>query len=80
MLCTCILHFFTFRRRSCSFYDVKRPDLQVCGRHEQMSYFVFLPLKRWLQFNSRIVRAHFESVMTLNNYEVIAETRSYIFR
>ena len=35
---------------------------------------------RWFQFNSRIVRTHFASVMTLNNWEMIAETRSYIFR
>ena len=45
----------------------------------QMFNFVFLPLKRWFQFNSRIVRTHFASVMTLNNWEVIAETPSYIF-
>ena len=46
----------------------------------QMFNFVFLPLKRWLQFNSRIVRTHFASVMTLHNSEMIAETRSYISR
>ena len=45
-----------------------------------MFNFVFLSLKRWLQFNSRIVRTHFASVMTLNNQEMIPETRSYIFR
>ena len=36
--------------------------------------------KRWFQFNSRIVRTHFSSKMTLNNCEIIAETGSYIFR
>ena len=41
----------------------------------QMLNFVFL----WFQFNSRIVRIHFASVMTLN-CKIIAETRSYIFR
>ena len=30
--------------------------------------------------NSRIVRTHFAIVITLNNWETIAETRSYIFR
>ena len=40
----------------------------------------FLSLRRWFQFNSRIVRTHFASVMILNNWEMIAETRSYIFR
>ena len=33
----------------------------------QMFNFVFLSVKRWFQFNSRIVRTHFASVMTLNN-------------
>ena len=46
----------------------------------QMFNFVFLSLKRWFQFNSRKVRTHFATVMTLNNWEMIAETRSYIFR
>ena len=45
----------------------------------QMFNFVSLPLKRWFQFNSRIVWTHFASVMTLNNSEMIAEMRSYIF-
>ena len=35
---------------------------------------------RWFQFNSRIVRTHFSSIMTLNNLKMIAETRSCIFR
>ena len=46
----------------------------------QMFNFVFLCPKRWFQFNSRIVRTHFSSKMTLNNWKMIAETRSYIFR
>ena len=46
----------------------------------QMFNFVFLSLKRWFQFNSRIVGTHFATVMTLNNWEMITETRSYIFR
>ena len=37
-------------------------------------------LKRWFQFNSRIVKAHFSGIMTLNNWKMIAETRSDIFR
>ena len=41
-------------------------------------YFVLLPQKRWFQFNSRIVRTHFASAMTLNNCDIIEETRSYI--
>ena len=32
--CTCIFHFLTFCRRSRSFYDVKWPVLQLCGRRE----------------------------------------------
>ena len=46
----------------------------------QMLIFVFLCPKRWFQFNSRIVRTNFSSIMTLNNWNMIAETRSYIFR
>ena len=46
----------------------------------QMFNFVFICPKRWLQFNSRIVRTHSSSIMTLNNWKMIAETRSYIFR
>ena len=42
--------------------------------------FAFQSLKRWFHFNSRIVRTHFASVMTLNNWEMIAEMQSYIFR
>ena len=46
----------------------------------QMFNFVFLCLKRWFQFNSRIVRTHFSSKITFNNWKMIAEPRSYIFR
>ena len=46
----------------------------------QMLIFVFLCPKRWFQFNSRIVRTHFSSKMTLNNWKMIAETGSFIFR
>ena len=45
-----------------------------------MFNFVFLCPMRWFQFNSRIVRTHFASMMTLDNWKMIAETRSYIFR
>ena len=46
----------------------------------QMFNFVFLCPKRWFQFNSRIVRTHFSSIMSLNNWKMFAETRSHIFR
>ena len=46
----------------------------------QMFNFVFLSPKRWFQFNSRIVITHFSSIMSLNNWKMIAETRSHIFR
>ena len=46
----------------------------------QIFKFVFLYSKRLFQFNSRTVRAHFWSIMTLNNCKMIAETRGYIFR
>ena len=46
----------------------------------QMFNFVLLCPKRWFQINSRMVRTHFSGIMTLNNWKIIAETRSYIFR
>ena len=46
----------------------------------QMFNFVFLCPKHWFQFNSKRVRRHFSSIMTLNNWKIIAETQSYIFR
>jgi len=46
----------------------------------QMLVFIFLCPKRWFQFNSRIVRTHFSSIRTLNNWKMIAEPRSYISR
>ena len=46
----------------------------------QMFNFVFLCPKRWFQINSRTFRRHFSSIMALNNWKMIAEKRSYIFR
>ena len=46
----------------------------------QMFNFVSLYRKRWFRFDSRIVRTHFSSIRTLNNWKMIAETRSCIFR
>ena len=46
----------------------------------QMLVFVFLYPKRWFQFNFRIVRTHFSSIMSLNNWKMFAETQSHIFR
>ena len=46
----------------------------------EMLIFVFLCPKRWFQFNHRIVRTHFSSIMTLSNWKMIAKPRSYIFR
>ena len=40
----------------------------------QMFNFVFLCLKRWFQFISRIVRTHFSSIMSLNIRKMIAKT------
>ena len=45
----------------------------------QMFNFVLLCPKRWFQFNSRIVRTHFSSIMTVNNWKMIAETRSFFY-
>ena len=52
-------------------------DVSICW---QMFNFVFLCPKCWFQINSRTVRWHFSSIMTLNKWKIIAEKRSYIFR
>ena len=52
-------------------------EVSICW---QMFNFVCLCPKPWFQFISRIVRAHFSRKMTLNNWKMIAETRSCIFR
>ena len=84
-----LFFFLTLWRRSLSFYDVKRLVLQLCGRREHMIRNVqFCPLMLQAGHNSRTVRTHslstiFKhslSIMTLNNWKMIAETRSYIFR
>ena len=67
------VHSTTWNDLFCSCAD----DVSVCW---QMFNLVFLSLKLCFQCNSRIVRTHFASVMTLNNWEMIAETRSYTFR
>ena len=47
----------------------------------QMFNFVCLCPKRWFQFNSRIVRTHFFlSIISLNNWKMIAKPRGHIFR
>ena len=46
----------------------------------QMFNYILLCPKCWFQFNSRIVRTHFSSIMSLNNGKMMAETRSHIFR
>ena len=68
-----LVHSTTWNDLFCSCVD----DVSIWW---QMLIFVFLCPKRWFQFNSRIVRAHFSSIMTLSNWEMIAEPRSYIFR
>ena len=45
----------------------------------QMFNFLLLSQKRWFQFIATIVRTDFVSVTRLNNWEMIAETQSYIF-
>ena len=52
-------------------------DVSICWH---MFSFVILCPKRWFQINSRTVRRHFSSIMTLNNWKMIAEKWSFIFR
>ena len=73
MFCACNFHLWEFRDFAYVFVlsnDVKRDD--KCS--------ILSPsLKRSFQFNSRIVVTQCASVMTSNNWEMIAETLSYIF-
>ena len=52
-------------------------DVSICWH---MFNFVFLCPNRCFQINSRAVRRHFSSIMTLNNWKMIAEKQSYIFK
>ena len=71
--------FLTFRSLSATWNDLFCSCVDDVTIWWQMFNFVFLSLKRWFKFNSRIVRTHFASVFSLNNQEIIAETRSYRF-
>ena len=84
LFCFCFVLFFwhfvdvlvlftTWNEQFCSWVD----DVSAWW---QMFNFVFLCPKRWFQLNSRTVRTHFLSIMSLNNWKMIAETRSYFFR
>ena len=82
-LCTCSFHFWHFADvlvLSATWNDLFCSCVDEATIWWQMFTFVFLSLKRWFQFNSQIVRTPFASVMILNNWEMITETRSYIFR
>ena len=64
----------TWKDLSCSCVD----DVNIWW---QMFSFVFLcPKGCRVPSHSRIVRIHFSSIMTSNNWTMIAETRSYIFK
>ena len=63
----------TWNDQFCSWVD----DISIWW---QMFNCVFLCPKRRFQLNFRIVRTHFSSIMSLNNWKMIAETRIYIFR
>ena len=68
-----LVHSTSWNHLFCSCVDDASIRWQMCN-------FVFSCPKRSFQFNSRMVRTHFSSIMTSNNWKMIAETRSYIFR
>ena len=51
----------------------------VYGSRWRLSFNFVLSLKNCFQFNSRIVRTQFASVMTLNNWEMIAWNCNFAF-
>ena len=77
-LCTCISHLLTFWRRSRSFHHVKWSVSPVCVWTTRAYDNKCSILSSYL--DCRIVRTDFASVTTLNNWEMIVETRSSIFR
>ena len=82
-LWTCIFHFKHFADvlvLSSTWNDLYYSCVDIVSIWWQMFNFILVSLRRWFQFNSRIVRTHFASVMTLNYRETVARTRSYIFR
>ena len=80
-LCACIFHLLTaedvlvLSRTWNDLFCICVDDVSIWW---QIINFVLLSPKRWFRFNSRIVRTHFPSIMTLNHWKMIAETRSYI--
>ena len=72
-------HFVDVLVLSTTWNDLFRSCVDDVSIWWQMFNFVLCP-KRWFQFNSRILRTHFSSIMTLNNWKMIWETQSYIFR
>lgn len=51
---------------SCSFHDVKWLVLLLCGSGNECSILWSESQNRRFQFNSKIVRTHYASIMTLN--------------
>ena len=73
-------HFVDFLVLSITWNDLFCSCVDDVSIWWQMFNFVCLCPKRWFQINSRIVRTHFASMVSLNNWKMIEETRSYIFR
>ena len=69
------LLFSFFRRREVIYLTV----VWMAWADRQIFNIFLLSPNRWYQFNSKIFRIHFASMMTWNNGEISAETRSYIF-
>jgi len=74
------LHFEDFLVLSTTWNDLFCSCVEDVSIWWQMFNFVSLCPKRWFQFNSGIARTHFSSIMTSNNWKMIAEMRSCIFR
>ena len=67
VLCT------TWNDLFCSFVDDVTTILQIFN-------FFLLPPDRWYQFNYRILRTHFPSIITRNNREMVTEWYEVTFR
>ena len=90
-LCTCVFHFFVLHVFLIFALHVGFPFLHVRfsfftlryrprSFHDNKFLFsFFLSPNRLYQFNSKIARARFTSMMVWNKWKVIAEERIYIF-
>ena len=74
------LHFAVVPVLSTTWNDQFCRFVDTVSTWRQIFMLIFLSLRRWFRFNSRILRTKFANMVIGNNDEMIAQTRSYILR